>query len=334
MIDLRSDTVSQPTDAMRAAMVAAVVGDDVFGDDPTVNELQERVAELLGFEAGLFTTSGTQANLCALLSHCQRGDEYLVGQSAHTFRYEAGGASVLGGIVAQPVELRSDGTFDLDLLFGYIKPADPHFAQARLLTLENTKDGHPLPPDYVTEAQQRARSAGLRLHLDGARLWNAAIAGGSKPAAIAAGYDSVSVCLSKGLGAPAGSVLVGSIEFVREARRWRKMLGGAMRQTGLLAAAGMHALDHHVERLAEDHVNAARLAEGLGAIAPFEVLGQATNMVYVKLNLDPVAFGRSMADAGIVVLAGPVTRLVTHLGVDAADIDQTIEAAAAFAAAA
>ncbi len=328
MIDLRSDTVSKPTYAMRAAMAGASVGDDVFGDDPTVNELQSRVADLLGFEAALFATSGTQANLCALLSHCQRGDEYLVGQSAHTFRYEAGGAAVLGGIVPQPVELRPDGTFDLDLLFSYIKPNDPHFAQARLLALENTKDGRPLPADYVAEAQRRARDRGLRLHLDGARLWNAAVADNVEPAELAAGFDSVSVCLSKGLGTPAGSLLVGSDDFIREARRWRKMLGGGMRQTGILAAAGLHALEYHRARLADDHANAARLAQGLSTIAPLEVLDQATNMVFLRLNTDPVAFGRAMHDAGVAVLSNPVTRLVTHLGVDADDIEQVLEVVA------
>ncbi|MDA3040676.1 MAG: low-specificity L-threonine aldolase [Actinomycetota bacterium] len=324
MIDLRSDTVTRPTYAMRAAMASASVGDDVFADDPTVNELQRRAAELLGFEAAMFATSGTQANLCALLSHCQRGDEYLVGQSAHTYRYEAGGAAVLGGIVPQPVESRPDGTFDLDLLFGYIKPNDSHFAQTRLLTLENTKDGMPLPPEYVADAQARARDAGLRLHLDGARLWNAAVAGAVEPARIAAGFDSVSVCLSKGLGAPAGSLLVGSSAFIQEARRWRKMLGGGMRQTGILAAAGLLALEHHRHRLADDHANATRLAEGLARIAPLEVAGCNTNMVFVKLNTDPATFGRALAAEDVAVLANPVTRFVTHLDVTADDIDHVV----------
>ena len=308
-------------------MAAAPVGDDVFGDDPAVNELQDRVAALLGFEAAMFATSGTQANLCALLTHCQRGDEYLVGQSAHTYRYEAGGAAVLGGIQPQPVEMLPDGTFDLDLLFSYIKPDDQHFAQARLLALENTKDGQPLPQSYVDEAQRRARSHGLALHLDGARLWNAAVADGVEPGIIAAGYDSVSVCLSKGLGTPAGSLLCGSSAFIDRARRWRKMLGGGMRQVGILAAAGLHALDHHVDRLADDHDNAARLAEGLDAIDGVTVTGQATNMTFAMLSVDPARFGAAMAERGVRLLANPTTRLVCHLGVTAADVETAIEAA-------
>lgn len=335
MIDLRSDTVTQPSPAMRDAMAQAEVGDDVFGDDPTVNELQRRTAELLGFDAGLFVASGTQANLLALLTHCGRGDEYLVGQTAHTYRYEAGGAAALGGIVPQPVEMKPDGTMDLDLLFSYIKPDDPHFAPARLLALENTKDGHPLPPGYVTDAQARARRHGLALHLDGARLWNAAVAGGVAPAQIAGGYDSVSVCLSKGLGAPVGSVLVGTADFIARARRWRKMVGGGMRQAGVVAAGGLFALEHNIDRLATDHDNAERLAEGLDDIGGLSVIDQATNMVFVRLDeVDPLAFGRGMAEHGVRLLANPVTRLVTNLDVNANDIEHTINAARTVLAAA
>lgn len=325
MIDLRSDTVTRPTDAMRAAMAAAEVGDDVFGDDPTVNALQDQVAELLDFDAGLFAASGTQANLLALLTHCGRGEEYLVGQTAHTYRYEAGGAAALGGIVPQPVEMKPDGTMDLDLLFSYIKPDDPHFAPARLLALENTKDGRPLPADYVREAQKRARERGLSLHLDGARLWNAAVADGVPPAAIAAGFDSVSVCLSKGLGAPVGSVLVGTADFIDRARRWRKMVGGGMRQAGVIAAGGIHAIDHHIDRLADDHANAERLADGLAPLDGLTVLGHATNMVFVGLDdIAPDRLGAALADRGIRILPNPVTRLVTNLDVTADDIETVI----------
>lgn len=313
---------------MREAMASAEVGDDVWGDDPTAASLEERVAELLGFESAVFAPSGTQANLCALLSHCQRGDEYLVGQSAHTYRYEAGGAAVLGSIQPQPVEMNPDGTFDLDLLFSYVKPNDAHFAQARLLAMENTKDGHPLPQNYVAEAQTRARDHGLALHLDGARLWNAAVAGGVEPRAIAAGFDSVSVCLSKGLGTPAGSILAGSNQFIAEARRWRKMLGGAMRQSGILAAAGHYALDHHVDRLATDHANAARLADGLAEVTGVTVDGYATNMVFLRLEgVDPAAFGATMAENDIIMAANPVSRLVTHLDLSTDDVDTVIEVA-------
>ncbi|MFT7598568.1 MAG: threonine aldolase [Acidimicrobiales bacterium] len=333
VIDLRSDTVTRPTPSMREAMATAEVGDDVWGDDPTTPALEARVAGLLGFDTAMFAPSGTQANLCALLSHCQRGDEYLVGQSAHTYRYEAGGAAVLGGIQPQPVEMNADGTFDLDLLFSYVKPDDPHFAQARLLAMENTKDGHPLPSGYVLEAQRRGRELGLALHLDGARLWNAAIADEVSPAMIAEGFDSVSVCLSKGLGAPAGSLLAGSHEFISRARRWRKMLGGAMRQVGILAAAGDHAITHHFERMADDHANAARLAEGLAPIDGVGVEGVATNMVFLSLaELDHAAFGRALAADGIVIAANPTTRLVTHLDIAADDVDRIVESATKAAA--
>jgi threonine aldolase len=331
MIDLRSDTLTQPTDAMRAVMAAAEVGDDVYGEDPTVNDLERHVADLLGMDAGMFVSSGTQSNLCGILAHCQRGDEYLVGQSAHTYRYEAGGAAVLGGIQPQPIEMGPDGTIALADIERYIKPKPNmhHFANSKLLCLENTKDGQILPPDYVAAAQELARAHGLSLHLDGARLWNAAVGAGVPPAAIAAGFDTVSVCLSKGLGAPVGSVLVGRAELVDEARRWRKMLGGGMRQAGILAAAGRHAVDHHVDRLADDHVNAAALAQGLSTVDGLKIVAQHTNMVFVeRLAADGQSddFAAQLEANGVKTSGGTTMRLVCHLDVSANDIDVVIEA--------
>ena len=236
-VDLRSDTVTRPTAAMRAAMAAADVGDDVYGDDPTVNRLEARMAERFGFERALFFASGTQSNLAALMAHCGRGDEYLVGQEAHTYKYEQGGAAVLGSIQPQPLENEPDGTIALERIARAIKPDDSHFARTRLLALENTMGGRVLPVDYLRGATEFAHSRGLRTHLDGARLFNAIVKLEIDEPAAAAGFDSVSVCLSKGLGAPAGSVLLGSSDFIAAARRWRKALGGGMRQAGILAAA-------------------------------------------------------------------------------------------------
>lgn len=261
VVDLRSDTVTKPTPAMREAIARAVVGDDVFGDDPTVNALQERVAALLGKEAALFMSSGTQSNLCGLLAHCGRGDEYIVGQLAHTYRYEGGGAAVLGSIQPQPIPNQADGSLKLDDIAAAIKPDDPHFARTRLLALENTWSGHVLPAAYTTEACELAHSRGLATHLDGARLFNAAVASGRPVAELARHFDSVSICFSKGLGAPIGSMLVGSRPLIQRAHRVRKMVGGGLRQVGLLAAAADHALSHHIERLADDHALARRLAE-------------------------------------------------------------------------
>jgi threonine aldolase len=331
IVDLRSDTVTRPTAAMREAIARAEVGDDVFGDDPTVNALQERVAALLGKEAALFVTSGTQGNLCALLTHCARGDEAIVGQLAHTYRYEAGGAAVLGGIQPQPLPQQPDGTLALADIAAAIKPDDEHFARTRLLALENTWNGNVLPPDYLDEASALARSRGLATHLDGARLWNAAVACATPVARIAQGYDTVSVCFSKGLGAPAGSALVGPSEFIARARRARKMLGGGMRQTGLLAAAAMHALDHHVERLADDHTNARRLADGLSAIAGVSVIAPQTNIVFAS-----IAGGRTPAllehlrTRGVLATGLIGLRFVTHLDVDSAGVDRAVAAVAEF----
>lgn len=314
-------------------MQAAAVGDDVYGEDPTVAALEQRVAGDLGFEAGLFAPSGTQANLCALLAHCQRGDEYLVGMEAHTYKFEGGGAAVLGSIQPQPIPHAADGTLPLDVLERAVKPDDVHFARTRLLALENTWHGRVLPQDYVIEASAWARTRGLAVHLDGARLFNAAVASGVPARTLAAPFDSVSVCLSKGLGAPVGSVLVGSAALVQSARRWRKMLGGGMRQAGLLAAAGLHALDHHLDRLAEDHARARRLAEGLGAVPALRVAGCHTNMVFIDVPHERLrALDAHLRHAGIIASIGylPQVRLVTHLDVDDAAIDRAVAVFAAF----
>ena len=332
-IDLRSDTVTRPADAMRAAMAAAVVGDDVYGEDPTVQRLQRRLADELGFEAGLFVPSGTQCNLIALMSHCRRGDEYLVGMEAHTYKYEGGGAAVLGSIQPQPIVQAEDGSLPLDALARAIKPDDPHFARTRLLALENTWHGRVLPQDYVVAAADWARSRGLAVHLDGTRLFNAAVASGVPARTLAAPFDSVSVCFSKGLGAPVGSVLLGSEMLMGEARRWRKMLGGGMRQSGILAAAAIYALDHHVARLTEDHARAERLAAGLRGIDGIRVLGQFTNMVFLDVQTARLrALDAYLGGAGVRVSIGylPTVRLVTHLDVDDAAITRVIDVFRAF----
>jgi threonine aldolase len=320
-IDLRSDTVTRPGQAMRAAIAQAEVGDDVFGDDPTVNRLQERVAALAGMEAALFVPSGTQSNLCALLAHCGRGDEYIVGMTAHTYKYEGGGAAALGSIVPQPLDNEPDGTLDLGKVAQLIKPDDHHFAVTRLLCLEDTFHGRVLPLDYLKRAAELTQARGLKLHLDGARAWNAAVAQGVPLAEITRYFDSVSLCLSKGLGAPAGSVLCGSRGFIERAHRWRKVAGGGMRQAGVLAAAGLYALEHHVARLADDHANARALAAGIAGLAGLEVEPPQTNMVFVRVGRDHAAeLPRFLASRGIVVLPGETLRLVTHLDVDAADV--------------
>ncbi len=335
-IDLRSDTVTRPGPDMRRAMAGAEVGDDVYGDDPTVNALEELAADMLGKEAGLYVSSGTQSNLCALLAHCRRGDAYVVGQTAHNYRYEAGGAAVLGGIQPQPLDLAPDGTFDLDALAGHIVTDHMmyHFAVSKLLSLENTYNGVVLDPRYVSRAQELARSKGLSLHLDGARIWHAAVELGVPPTEVAEGFDTVSVCLSKGLGAPVGSVLVGSEAIIGEARRWRKMLGGGMRQAGVIAAAGIYALEHNIDRLAEDHARARRLAEGLAGIPGVTVVNRATNMVFVRLDgIDPAALQRRFGEVGIIVSAAPMMRMVTHLDISDADVETVIDEFARFAGA-
>jgi threonine aldolase len=331
IVDLRSDTVTRPSAGMRRAMMDAEVGDDVFGDDPTVNRLQAMLAERLGFEAGLIMPSGTQSNLTALMTHCQRGDEVILGQQAHTYRYEGGGAAVLGSIQPQPLEHEPDGSIALERIAAAIKPDDPHFPRTRLLALENTIGGKVLPLPYQRAATDLAHERGLATHLDGARLFNAAVALGVAPHEVAAGFDSVSVCLSKGLGAPVGSVLLGARDFIDRARRPRKMLGGGMRQAGVLAAAGIYALERHVERLADDHANARRLADGLRGIEEVGVDGPHTNMVFVTVPAGKLAsLEEFLRERDILILArSPTVRLVTHLDVDAAGIDR---AAAAFRA--
>ena len=326
LVDLRSDTVTRPSAGMRRAIAEAQVGDDVFGDDPTVNRLQARAAEMLGFERALLFPSGTQSNLAALMSHCQRGDEYLVGQEAHTYRYEGGGGAVLGSIQPQPLANRPDGTLDLAEVEAAIKPDDPHFARTRLLALENTIGGRVIPRAYLENALKLAKRRGLSTHLDGARIFNAAVKLGVSARELCEGFDSASVCLSKGLGAPAGTLLLGGKAFIEKALRMRKILGGAMRQAGVLAAAGLYALEHNVARLAEDHANAERLARGLRE-AGYEVEPPQTNMVFVKA---PAEFADHLVNNGVLVLAGARLRLVTHLDVDGAGIERALRAARSF----
>jgi threonine aldolase len=332
--DFRSDTVTRPGAGMRAAMATAEVGDDVFGDDRTVQRLEARVAEMLGKQAGMFVPSGTQSNLSALMSHCGRGDEYIAGQDAHCYSHEAGGAAVLGSIQPQPIAHRPDGTLALDDIAAAIKPDDMHYARTRLLALENTLGGRVLPLDYMRAATELAHARGLSTHLDGARLFNAKVALGVTADAVAAGFDSVSVCLSKGLGAPVGSVLVGSADLIAKARRIRKMLGGGMRQAGILAAAGLYALDNNIERLADDHANATALAEGLSGFQALTVEMPQTNITWV--TVDPgVAqeFGAHLKAQGIGVTGGygkARQRWVTHLDVDAASVAAALEAVKGF----
>jgi threonine aldolase len=331
VIDLRSDTVTKPTEAMRAAMAAADVGDDVYGEDPTVNRLEALAADMLGKEAALYACSGTQTNLLGVMSHCERGDEYIVGQQAHTYKYEGGGAAVLGSIQPQPLDFEPDGTLSLDKVAAAIKPIDPHFARTRLLCLENTTAGKPLPVEYLVRASAFAKERGLALHLDGARLFNAVVELGVDVKQIAQHFDSISVCLSKGLGAPVGSVLVGSKELIARARRWRKVLGGGMRQAGMVAAAGIHALQHHVERLREDHANARELARGLGAIEAIKVDPAQTNMVFMHVPPGQAeALRARLKQQGILIGAGSSVRMVTHLDVDGEDVRRVAAAAKAF----
>ena len=342
--DFRSDSVTRPTAAMRAVMAQAQLGDDGFGDDPGINALQDKVAALLGFEAALFVPSGTQGNLCGILSHCQRGDEYLVSQHAHCYAWEGGGAAVLGSVQPQPLPQQPDGTMALDAIAAAIKPDDPHFARTRLLTLENTWAGQALPFSYVQAATQLAHDAGLQCHLDGARLFNAAVHQAAlrgtdaytEARAIAACFDSASVCFSKGLGAPIGSALCGSRDFIARARRIRKMAGGSMRQGGGLAAAASYALDHHVLRMADDHALARAIAAGLQGLEGALLQPVSTNMVWLEM-LGPQAHARSAALVRYLeqhgVLADgqqQLVRLVTHLDVDAAGAEQLVAAVRQF----
>lgn len=326
MIDLRSDTVTKPSPAMRQAIMNAEVGDDVMGEDPTVNQLESFAADLLGKEAALFVATGTQGNLLSVLSHCQRGDEFIAGQQSHLYRWEAGGSCVLGGVYPQPIDFEEDGTLDLDKVKLAIKPDDSHFVITRLLALENTQGGKVLPLDYIKKASAFAKSHGLSFHLDGARLFNAAVASGVPAKEIVSHFDSVTFCLSKGLGAPVGSIICSDQDFISRARRLRKMVGGGMRQAGIIAAAGIYALQNNIDRLAEDHQNAIDLAKGLRGIESLErKIRVNTNMVFVDVG----AIGKSSLPAyfktkGISILGSPVLRLVTHLDVTAEDIKRVI----------
>ncbi|USD62378.1 low-specificity L-threonine aldolase [Vibrio sp. SCSIO 43140] len=328
-MDFRSDTVTKPTQAMREAMANAPVGDDVYGDDPTVNELEAWAAERHGFEAAMFTTSGTQANLLGLMAHCQRGDEYLCGQQAHNYKYEAGGAAVLGSIQPQPIENNPDGTLDFGKLKAAIKPDDSHFARTKLLSLENTINGKVLPLSYLAEARQFVNEHGLSLHLDGARVYNAAVALDVDVIEIAKHFDSMTICLSKGLSAPIGSLLLGSKSFIERARRLRKMVGGGMRQAGILAAAGKLALTEQVAQLATDHANAKKLAEGLNAVDGFSVNADfvQTNIVFAKLDesVDIDRIAEQLAEDGITISPSNPVRFVTHKDVSSNDIDVLLE---------
>ncbi len=324
-MDFRSDTVTQPTQAMREAMANAIVGDDVYGDDPTVNELEIWAAERHGFEAALFTTSGTQANLLGLMAHCERGDEYLCGQQAHNYKYEAGGAAVLGSIQPQPIENNPDGTIDFAKLKAAIKEDDCHFARTRLLSLENTIGGKVLPMSYLAQARQFVDTHGLSLHLDGARVYNAAVALDVDVKEIASYFDSMTICLSKGLAAPVGSLLLGSREYIAKARRLRKMVGGGMRQAGILAAAGKLALTEQVAQLAVDHDNAKYLANQLSQLSGFSVdIEQVhTNIVFASVNadIDVENIAKQLGKEGIIISSNNPMRFVTHKDISRSDID-------------
>ncbi|MFM5154052.1 low-specificity L-threonine aldolase [Aeromonas veronii] len=328
-IDLRSDTVTQPTDAMRQAMLHAEVGDDVYGEDPGVNALEAFGARLLGKQAALFVPSGTMSNLLAVMSHCQRGEGAILGNAAHIYRYEAQGSAVLGSVALQPLPMQRDGTLAFDDIKATLAPDDAHFVQTRLICLENTHNGKVLPLSYLQEMGAFVAERGLKLHLDGARLFNAAVASETPVEVIAAPFDSISICLSKGLGAPVGSLLVGSHDFIARARRLRKMLGGGMRQAGILAQAGLFALEQHVTRLADDHRRAKRLAEGLAALSGIELdlsLVQS-NMVFLRLregeSAPLLAF---MKERGILISGYGELRLVTHLQINDDDIEEVIDA--------
>lgn len=334
-LDLRSDTVTQPSAAMREAMANAPVGDDVYGEDPTINVLEQRVAELLGKEDALLCASGTQSNLCGLLAHCRNGEEYIVGQEYHTYRYEAGGAAVVGGIVPQPLEVEPNGTLDLKQLVTRIKPDDPHFPITRLLAFENTHAGQVIDQDYFNQARRIADQRGLSMHLDGARLVNAVVASGRSFAELAAPFDSISVCCSKGLGAPVGSLLVGERDLIARARRWRKMLGGGMRQAGVIAAAIDYALYNNIARIQHDHDNALWLADQLTTLSKgqnIKVKPAQTNMVFIELPSSE--FGEqlqhALAQQGIIIPAGKKVRLVTHLDTERTQLEKFIACFSAF----
>ena len=324
MIDLRSDTVTLPCTMMRQAMNDAPLGDDVYGEDPTVNKLERHGAEMAGKEAALFVTSGTQSNLLALMSQCERGDEYIAGQDAHAYRFEAGGAAVLGGIQPQPLPFNQRGELDLDQIRSTIKPDDFHFAKTRMLCLENTQGGKVLGMNYLNEFSQLAESVGLRTHLDGARLFNASVKLSIDIKKICSLFDSISICLSKGLAAPVGSLLLGDQRTIDKARRLRKMLGGGMRQAGVLAAAGLYALENNVDRLADDHANTRMLADRLQNLPGFNLLEEPqTNMV--MLDIEPKTFHqlKKWLIENNVTVSGQ--RWVCHRDISTGDVDKVVE---------
>jgi threonine aldolase len=334
-IDLRSDTVTLPTSAMREAMFRAELGDDVMGEDPTVNRLEVMAAERMGHEAGLLVTSGTMGNLVALLTHCRRGEEVILGDQAHTFFYEAGGSAAVGGIHPRQLRNQPDGTMDPAEVESAIRDDNIHFPRTRLIALENTHnrcDGAPLSPDYMAQIVNVATRHGLKVHLDGARIFNAAIALGVNPQTLTRDVDSVTFCLSKGLSAPVGSVLCGSREFIAEARRNRKVLGGGMRQAGVIAAAGIIALEQMVDRLAEDHANARRLADGLADLPGIQIdpARVRSNILYFELEharVKPAGLAGILRTEEILIIAdNPHIRLVTHYGITVEDIDQVLKA--------
>ena len=329
MIDLRIDTVTQPCEGMRTAMAHAEVGDDVYGDDPTVLRLEAHLCELTSKEAAVFVPSGTQSNLCALLSHCARGDEYIAGQDAHTYRYEAGGAAVLGGIQPQPIPFNARGELPLESIAQVIKPDDPHFARTRLLCLENTQGGKPLSLQYLAGATTLAREHNLSCHLDGARLFNAALAINAAVADICASFDTISICLSKGLGSPMGSVLAGSEVLIRKARRWRKMLGGGLRQVGVVAAAGLYALEHNVRRLADDHHRAGKLAAHFNDLESIGKATNQTNMVFLDTSAATLRDLKTYLLENDVVISGG--RLVFHKDISHSDLDRLLSVITEFA---
>jgi threonine aldolase len=333
VIDLRSDTVTHPTAEMRKAMFEAEVGDDVYGEDPTINRLEAMAARMMGKEAALFVTSGTQSNLIAVLTHTNRGDEIILGDEAHIFWYEVGGASVLGGVIMHTVPTDSCGRLNLDDIEPAIRSKDIHYPKTALICLENTHNrcgGAVLTVDYTDEVCNLAHGRGLKVHLDGARIFNAAIALGVRASALAKNVDSVALCLSKGLGAPVGSLLCGSKDFVERGRKFRKMLGGGMRQAGVIAAAGIVALETMVDRLAEDHANARRLAQGLAGIKGITLAQDdiPTNIVMFHLSteLSVVEFVESLDRAGVKIglRDGRPFRAVTHWMVSASDVDEAL----------
>ena len=332
-VDLRSDTVTMPSAEMRRVISEAEVGDDVYGDDPSVNELEAKAAAMLGKEAGLFVTSGTQGNLVSMLAHTSRGDEVLVGDRAHIFSSEAGGASVLGSLFLKPIRTDRFGFLEPDLIRASTNPMDYHVPITRLLCIENTHNqssGQPLTAAQTAAMADAAREGGMAVHIDGARLFNAAVSLGVPAAELVAPADSATFCLSKGLACPVGSVVVGDADFIDRARRWRKMLGAGMRQVGVIAAAGNYALDHMIDRLAEDHANARKLAAGLADIEGISVDPESINSNIVYFNIPPgsgKAIAGSLKRRGILVNAGdPVMRMVTHFGVSSEDIDYTLVA--------